>query len=473
MNVRLLPRFAGFLVAALVIPTALAATFSDVPSDNYYSPYIEKLATWGVVQGQNGMYRPNDPLTRAELTKIAVLSSGMTLNSSGSATFSDVPSTHSLFTYVETAARGGVVRGYPDGLFRPDNFITRGEAAKVVYGTMKLAANTTGGPHFSDVPVDHSFYLSVESLYNAGVLNLSGGAVFRVDQPITRAEMAELVVKTKDYVTGHTTSSGSLGGLTSTQTSQCILDRTITKKDQANNIIVQAYTAGEKAASNQPFGFVVKVTDLNGRPVPGLQLRAEVTEGLNAGSLSISEVGRSGVYLGSYTAQANSGVIVPPKSTLLITEQSNPTRVTGYEDVKAFPATYLSFPVLQSTNMGSVNKICWDLTRSEMTIDPNSNNQSLDNYIIVIGTAEDGNGVPVNSGITMNLYTSGDNSGTVSSSQNSGGAYAFSYQPSNSNSNDNTVTVKRTSYLVLQLVTTYRVFSSDQMKTVVTYLPRV
>ena len=286
--------------------------------------------------------------------------------------------------------------------------------------------------------------------------------------------MARFTSKTYTFVYGGTTVvTTSTAGLTSDQTSACVKERMITKRDEANNIIVQAYTSGLKAAANNALGVVVKVTDLKGRPVPQLSLRIDVTEG-NSGSITNpSEVGRSGVYLGSYASSSTYGTITAPKVTILISEQSNYTRATGYEDVKAFPSVFLSFELLQSGQVGSVNKICWDLTRSEMTIDANSTNSQLDDYIVVIGIVEDGNGVGITSGVNMSLYITGDSSTTLSSSNYAGGAYAYRFQPSNTYANNVSVTMKRTNYLMLQFITTYRVFSSDQMKTVTTYIPRV
>lgn len=465
------------VVAGLMLPTApqaLASSFSDVPSTSADASYIEQLVTLGAISGQAGFFRPYDSLTRAEMCKIAILAAGITLDSSGSPSFTDVGTDHSLFPYVETAARARIVSGFGGNLFMPDLPVTRGQASKIIYNAMKLSPNTNGAPHFWDVGENHSFFIFVETLYNANAVTGLTTSSFGVDTPIMRTEMARFTAKTYNFVHGTTpTTTGNQIGMTTDATSQCIKDRMITKSDVANNIIVQAYTGGLLAAANNAIGVVVKVTDQNNRPVPQLQLRMDVTEGSSGSITSPVEVSRSGVYLGSYTSNVSAGTTVSPRVSLLISEQSNSTRATGYEDVKAFPPTIVSFEMKQSTQVGSVNRICWDLTREAMTIDPNRSNQYLDDYITVIGVVEDGNYVGVNSGINMTLYTTGDSSGSISAQQSAGGVFVYRFQPTNYNSTNNSVMVKRINYLMLQLITTYRVFSSDQMKVTTTYLPRV
>ena len=75
------------------------------------------------------MFHPNEPITRAEYTVLAVISSG------GEAEyglgFSDTGGNWAE-GYIISAARHGIINGYEDGSFRPENTITRAEAAKIV-----------------------------------------------------------------------------------------------------------------------------------------------------------------------------------------------------------------------------------------------------------------------------------------------------------------------------------------------------
>lgn len=89
-----------------------------------------------IVEGyEDGTFRPDSAINRAEALKILLRASGVTppkgyhfVN-----TFSDVPEDSWFSPYVLDAIQLGLVEGYEDGTFRPDSPITRAEAAKIVY----------------------------------------------------------------------------------------------------------------------------------------------------------------------------------------------------------------------------------------------------------------------------------------------------------------------------------------------------
>src|SRR5206468_3237809 len=117
----------------------------------------------GIISGYaDGTFRPYNNMTRAQATKLVVLGFDIPRYVPRNPTFWDVPPDHPFFVYVESLwhdlmSRGGVI-GYPDGSFRPDNWVTRGQFCKIVWSAACWPIDTTGGPHFSDVPVGSTFY---------------------------------------------------------------------------------------------------------------------------------------------------------------------------------------------------------------------------------------------------------------------------------------------------------------------------
>src|SRR5881394_4113158 len=71
--------------------------------------------------------------------------------------FSDVQPGNLFYSYVEYLYCSGVVGGYPDGTFRPNNATTRGQLAKMISLAMKWPTNYSGPPHFADVPAGSVF----------------------------------------------------------------------------------------------------------------------------------------------------------------------------------------------------------------------------------------------------------------------------------------------------------------------------
>ncbi|HEY0828124.1 MAG TPA: S-layer homology domain-containing protein [Bacilli bacterium] len=70
--------------------------------------------------------KPTEPVTRGEMAKIIAISHKMT-NKTSVLKFSDLPSTHKYYDYVNMIVNYGLVSGYPDGTIRPDGLITRAE----------------------------------------------------------------------------------------------------------------------------------------------------------------------------------------------------------------------------------------------------------------------------------------------------------------------------------------------------------
>ncbi|MEW6244876.1 MAG: S-layer homology domain-containing protein [Bacillota bacterium] len=82
----------------------------------------------------------------------------------------------------------GIISGYPDGTFRPDDEIKRSEFVKLLVQTLGITGEATLG--FSDVPVSHWARGSIAAAQSAGIVRPTDGARFRPDEAATRAEMA-------------------------------------------------------------------------------------------------------------------------------------------------------------------------------------------------------------------------------------------------------------------------------------------
>lgn len=114
--------------------------FSDVKKNDWYSRYVLKAESLGIIQGYNdGSFRPNEQVTRAEALAIIFRAFDIpsTSNDFHSTSlkkiFSDVPQGQWFTNYVSNAYESGLIKGYTDGSFRPHGLITRGEASKITY----------------------------------------------------------------------------------------------------------------------------------------------------------------------------------------------------------------------------------------------------------------------------------------------------------------------------------------------------
>jgi hypothetical protein len=87
----------------------------------------------------------------------------------------------------------GAVSGYPDGTFRPDAKITRGEFTTILVKALKLKS-AASVPAFSDT-VNHFAKDSIATAASLGIVGGYGDNTFKPDNPITREQMAVMAVK--------------------------------------------------------------------------------------------------------------------------------------------------------------------------------------------------------------------------------------------------------------------------------------
>lgn len=171
-------------------------TFSDVPPVMWAHNYITELACTGIVSGYtDGLFRPQNPTTRAQLVKMVVLLEQLSLERPAKPSFADVGTSHPFYTYVETAARHDLINGYADGTFKPDSFVSRAQVAKIVVLARGWPVHTpTPTATLCDVPSKHWAYPYIQVAIARGIFTGYGDGCFHPDDFATRAQLAKVLV---------------------------------------------------------------------------------------------------------------------------------------------------------------------------------------------------------------------------------------------------------------------------------------
>ena len=105
-------------------------TYTDVADDYWANTAISTMTGLGIVQGRSTTtFDPKAPITRAQFA--AICARFDTGKSNGEQTFSDI-SGHWAEKYIQRAAELGWIKGFEDGTFRPDTYITRAQAMTMI-----------------------------------------------------------------------------------------------------------------------------------------------------------------------------------------------------------------------------------------------------------------------------------------------------------------------------------------------------
>ena len=146
-------------------------SLSDVTRGQWFNHAVSTLSSMGIVKGHNdGTFAPNAPITRAEFAAIAARFDDK--NTDTSSKFTDIAS-HWAKNEIGIAANKGWINGYPDGTFRPNQYITRAEAMTLVNRVLnRLPENSSDlldsmikWPDNSDA--SQWFYLAVQEATNS------------------------------------------------------------------------------------------------------------------------------------------------------------------------------------------------------------------------------------------------------------------------------------------------------------------
>lgn len=171
--------------------------FSDVKSGYWAKKPIEHTGTVGLVQGYpDGAFKPERELSRAELATLLVRAKGVTPYGKPRQVFLDVKISHWAAGYIEAATRMGLVKGYPDGKFRPDNRITKAESIAVLARFDKLPLEVAETRPYLDVKTSHWAAKYIQAAKETGMLTYISGPRLRPKEQVTRAEAIEMMSHT-------------------------------------------------------------------------------------------------------------------------------------------------------------------------------------------------------------------------------------------------------------------------------------
>lgn len=141
----------------------------------------------------DGTFGPDLPITRAEVASIfsRLTVKKMDIATDAVSSFSDVDADAWYANAVAFMEQEGIVKGYEDGTFKPDNQITRAEFAVIASRFYEL--EEVNENIFEDVTSEHWAFFEINSAYKNSLINGYEGNTFKPDNKITRAEVVTII----------------------------------------------------------------------------------------------------------------------------------------------------------------------------------------------------------------------------------------------------------------------------------------
>lgn len=181
------------ILASEELMDAINKTFLDEGEFAWAMPAILPLVKSGILKGYSDKtFRGNNPVTRAEFTKMVVMAfSGN--DTDATSDFVDVNENDWFYSYVSTAKNAKIISGYTDNTFKPNDTISRQDMALIIKNA-KFSDAEAPIPSFSDLH-EISNYASeaVCVLVSKGVIRGMGDGTFKPKSPATRAQAAQMI----------------------------------------------------------------------------------------------------------------------------------------------------------------------------------------------------------------------------------------------------------------------------------------
>jgi len=173
--------------------------FADVPDGYWAQNPIENTGTVGLVEGYpDGTFKPERTLTRAELATLLVRAKGLKLpDRKAQQIFKDVKNEHWAAKYIEVAQKAGLVEGYPDKTFRPNNKISKVEGITVMARFDNLQLATVYEKPYWDIETSHWAAKYVQAAKDAGMLAYIERNRLEPASGLARSEAVEMLSKTQ------------------------------------------------------------------------------------------------------------------------------------------------------------------------------------------------------------------------------------------------------------------------------------
>ena len=175
-----------------------SAPFSDVGTGHTFCAEIEWMKQARISTGfGDGTYKPGDAVTRQAMSAFLARLKAASLTNCVSPPFPDVPTSHPFCKEIEWMKDNGISTGFGDGTYKPGDNVTR-QAMSAFLARMRLnqaGLPLCVSPPFPDVPTSHPFCKEIKWMKDNGISTGFGDGLYHPDDDVTRQAMSAFLYR--------------------------------------------------------------------------------------------------------------------------------------------------------------------------------------------------------------------------------------------------------------------------------------
>lgn len=188
------------LLTLQLLPVHTRAAEKQQPQKNFsdvtlYEKEVNQLVELGIINGYpDQTFKPNQPITRAHGVAMLLRELKVDTTTTVDPQFTDISKDHLYYNEIATAYHLGIISGYPDGTFGPDKELSRAQMAKILANAYKLELKKIQIP-FKDVSPSHWAYEYIQKLATNGMTTGFQNGTFQPEQKLTRMHFSLFLVR--------------------------------------------------------------------------------------------------------------------------------------------------------------------------------------------------------------------------------------------------------------------------------------
>ena len=176
------------VIPAVVVPVSAETPFKDVSSTSLYAEAVTYLNAKNIITGYSDQtFRPLENISRQHV--ITIINKIVDLEPIRDAkTFADIPDTHPNYEAIQKAYRAGIIDGDQNNNFQPNESITRAQVAKILALAFDLQSDKQ--LPLQDVPPTHWSNEFIQALAGNGITTVTENGLYRPNEKLTRGQYA-------------------------------------------------------------------------------------------------------------------------------------------------------------------------------------------------------------------------------------------------------------------------------------------